>query len=498
VSHFEPLRTAPGYAIFSPGTVAPDPDLRAYHGRMALASIAKRHAAPRKPPHRQRHASAVKATAQSVREPLFMDEDANLQVAIQQSLEQHDAEVLQRTIESSKDDALSREPSSGSELPLAESNQQDSASPADSDDGLYVPGPSRLDTALAFANTSPNKRSLAPLPPINSTSLLFGRPSLLLSENSDQIGTASEADFVGADDDASEDTMEEVIPVSREASVAGSASKASRNNYPHPSTSSIMSAADAMEVETATSRRRHTLIEKPAAATTVTISQQREPTPLSYVQEGLISTASIVRHESPSRQLNRSVDPPATSNGHVQGQPQDDSTLSVPEAPHPQSGRPATTQVTENVSEEVILSDLARSPSPTAGNLSEREISNYPALVVDDAPEEVILSDWARSPSPAAGNSTEREINQDEVAHWDAAQEMDVVAEEGDFAQFLSQMKGQDLEAARREIDNEIRDLNKQKKAAMRDSEDITQQMISQIMVESPSIADFVETPDVV
>ena len=37
-----------------------------------------------------------------------------------------------------------------------------------------------------------------------------------------------------------------------------------------------------------------------------------------------------------------------------------------------------------------------------------------------------------------------------------------------------------------REIDDEIRELNKQKKSAMRDSEDITQQMISQIMVRLP------------
>jgi DNA excision repair protein ERCC-5 len=60
---------------------------------------------------------------------------------------------------------------------------------------------------------------------------------------------------------------------------------------------------------------------------------------------------------------------------------------------------------------------------------------------------------------------------------------MDPHAEEGEFARFLSQVKGKDLDDVRREIDDEIKSLNQQKKTAMRDSEDITQQMIAQIMV---------------
>lgn len=66
---------------------------------------------------------------------------------------------------------------------------------------------------------------------------------------------------------------------------------------------------------------------------------------------------------------------------------------------------------------------------------------------------------------------------------WDAAQEMDPEAEVGDFAEFVSQIKGKDLDDVRREIEDEIATLDQQRKAAMRDSEDITQQMISQIMV---------------
>jgi DNA excision repair protein ERCC-5 len=84
----------------------------------------------------------------------------------------------------------------------------------------------------------------------------------------------------------------------------------------------------------------------------------------------------------------------------------------------------------------------------------------------------------SRSPSPS------KHIPEDlKIESWDAAQEMDPHAEEGEFAKFMSHVKGKDLDDVRREIDVEIETLHQQRKAAMRDSEDITQQMITQIMV---------------
>ncbi|KAG1739201.1 uncharacterized protein EDB91DRAFT_1054037 [Suillus paluster] len=93
--------------------------------------------------------------------------------------------------------------------------------------------------------------------------------------------------------------------------------------------------------------------------------------------------------------------------------------------------------------------------------------------------------EWSRSPSPVHGAAPESAEQGASAAAetWDAAQEMDPHAEEGEFVRFISQVKGKDLNAVRDEIDEEIRTLNQQKKAAMRDSEDITQQMISQIML---------------
>ena len=98
-----------------------------------------------------------------------------------------------------------------------------------------------------------------------------------------------------------------------------------------------------------------------------------------------------------------------------------------------------------------------------------------------DDDEEQLLSDWSRSPSPSALPPIP--TSKKDKLDWDAAQEMDVEAEEGGFAEFISQVKGKDLDTVREEIDAEIRQLNKEKKNAQRDSEEMNQQMVAQIMV---------------
>lgn len=101
--------------------------------------------------------------------------------------------------------------------------------------------------------------------------------------------------------------------------------------------------------------------------------------------------------------------------------------------------------------------------------------------VESDSDDSDYAERWSRPRTLAenAGETHQNEVHDD----WDAAQEMDPHAEEGEYAQFLSQVRGKNVEDVRREIDDEIRALNQQKKVAMRDSEDITQQMVSQIMV---------------
>ena len=141
----------------------------------------------------------------------------------------------------------------------------------------------------------------------------------------------------------------------------------------------------------------------------------------------------------------------------------------------------------------------ARSPKSFGGNAEEGD------------GEEVPISDWSRSPSPRprsptgeTGPSTSVPTldrsrglldpddsfdqglsgEQDqEHEDFDAAHEMDPDAEAGEFARWMSQVKGRNLDDVRREIEQEIKGLRKEQKAAMRDSEDITGQMIAQIMV---------------
>jgi len=143
------------------------------------------------------------------------------------------------------------------------------------------------------------------------------------------------------------------------------------------------------------------------------------------------------------------------------------------------------------------------------GSLSPKRVGNS----ADEGDEEdVPISDWSRSPSPRprpppaneAGSSTSAPTldlsralldpddsfdqgpsgEQDqEHEDFDAAREMDADAEAGEFARWMSQVKGRDLDDVRKEIEQEIKGLRKEQKAAMRDSEDITNQMIAQIMV---------------
>ena len=87
---------------------------------------------------------------------------------------------------------------------------------------------------------------------------------------------------------------------------------------------------------------------------------------------------------------------------------------------------------------------------------------------------------WSQHPTPGESRTPS---NQHVDEGWDAAHEMNVQEEEGEFARFAAQVRGRDMNEVRKEIDEEIRQLNQQRKAAMRDSDEITQAMIAQIMV---------------
>jgi DNA excision repair protein ERCC-5 len=142
--------------------------------------------------------------------------------------------------------------------------------------------------------------------------------------------------------------------------------------------------------------------------------------------------------------------------------------------------------------------DLGLKPNTALKATSAIESVNNPPVQTSLArPEEdeEPSFDWSRSPSPAPVLSTtivdegfkgQNGDNVEGVAEkeaWDAADEVNVEQEEDAFADFISQVKGKDLDTVRGEIEQEINELNKAEKAHQRDSEEVTQQMVGQIMV---------------
>ncbi|KAJ3757432.1 hypothetical protein EV360DRAFT_46056 [Lentinula raphanica] len=191
----------------------------------------------------------------------------------------------------------------------------------------------------------------------------------------------------------------------------------------------------------------------------------------------VVSSDLSISHKSPSNQ--RSLQSPPTN-----------STRSSSEFTIPRSLENAV-GVEENASVEILDEPTDTTPERSSGespetppikslesDASSETISMpppEPGLFHSGIPlpeKDLDVSDGSRPPTPPL-----------EPEHWDAAHEMNLDAEEGDFAHLVSQFKGRDIEDVRREIDAEIASLDQQRKNAMRDAEDVNQQMIAQIMM---------------
>jgi DNA excision repair protein ERCC-5 len=145
--------------------------------------------------------------------------------------------------------------------------------------------------------------------------------------------------------------------------------------------------------------------------------------------------------------------------------------------------------------EEVAVAPASPRPASRLSHevgLSERSPGTPPTLLpLDDDSSDEDAVPWSRSPSPFdatrptdAGPSEPRQSRAAvATADWDAAQEVDAPGEENEFARFVAEVKGRDLRQVQEEIDEEIRILNQQKRAAMRDAEDVTGQTVAQIMM---------------
>ncbi|KIJ66988.1 hypothetical protein HYDPIDRAFT_26400 [Hydnomerulius pinastri MD-312] len=428
-----------------PGAAPFDPDLREYQQTMALSAIGKRSqpVAVTKPVQRRVKTKPLFDYDDDDDLPHFhpvgedsSDEDPELAMAIQASLDTNSSNasqfhaILLSDEPSSSKYLLQTPPPNSASLVNSDvhSPSPRSALPTkhissyDDDEDLYA-SPSRLEAALTIAGAGPVRRTSGNFPQRAPQSSTFGNPSLLISPKASVHTLAPPPKSPSPD---SPESMEDVLPVEAPEEPTPPLPKTSTvaSMLPHVTPSPVAQALTSLPI-TEPSDDDDDMEEIPVAAANIPL-----PVPLSppLPMDGAIRE-DVVRKSSARVSFNL----PGSS------------------SPHP-------------------------TVSPSKFRVTEVESDN------DDSAIE-----WSRSPSPVNDPSKETDLSvvqrQEEEEGWDAAEEMDPHEEEGEFARFISQVKGKDLDAVRNEIDEEIRELNRQKKAAMRDSEDITQHMISQIML---------------
>lgn len=466
-----------------------DADLREYKREMTLNALAERYAPSPRSQKSNASISVKGLKRKPVHEkPLFSplgpnitsraddsDDDLDLSIAMSESLEAaEDAEVQRAIVESRRTVPLTpparleypSRPSASRLSPLRRriSPERDPLPlDDDEDDGLYIPQ-SRLDNVLALANTgmttthtstnvSPSRipLDLSTL----STSGSFGRPSLLMSLSEPEPAHVS---LSTGSLDSDDDDMEEVDVMERPTS---------------------FHSAQPLHVEEAVPQSR---ISKPR---TPSPDRSLASTPSADYLYDMPDVESGDGGPNPESRQQKAHSLPSffTSRPMLELPPvpiQSHSSLSPPRlSPKPASSN-SPLQALEDLSD---VSSSRRSPGPSSRSPSPRHQISGRA--------ESASADTQRPLSPAASTSLFPDRTHDEdpttavdvEEDWDAAQEMDPHAEEDEFARFVSEVKGRDLETVREEVDREINSLNQERKIAMRDSEDITQQMIAQIMV---------------
>ncbi|KAI0749823.1 hypothetical protein C8Q80DRAFT_1164132 [Daedaleopsis nitida] len=450
-----------------------DPDLREFRREQTLSAVGSRYKPKQLAPLTTR---LTRKPARPLFEPEDDDveqldpgadniEDPELQFAISESIEVEEEASLRRAIEESKKGAhppplvkngeSSRAGANMRATPDRRRSQQVIAVRDDSDDEDLYASPTRLETALSIAGAGPRRPSVAKVRPSSS---MFGVPSLLLPQG----------------------------------------------GLPSPVKQTVQLLSDSENEE----------MEEVSVAQPFSQKLDDLLMPIQHVQQGRsISTSEVqpvLTVETPSKPATGSSSPERTIAiaAPTTVEDSDDDMEEVvpiepPRHPPPISNRMSTEQSLANTAVHFSLS----SPSPSASVHSDRSLlepeasasvtapslpttgSLTPPVAPPNAPAPDSSSDsdaepgeaqWSRPPSPTGDPSRDRAA---EDEGWDAAQEIDPHAEEDEYTRFVSQVKGKDIDAVRREIDEEIRELNKQKKNALRDSEDITQQMVSQIMI---------------
>ena len=394
--------------------------------------------------------------ASAIQESIDLEEEASLRRAMEES-----RVTAQRSIAPPKNGE-----SSGSQVAATphQSQQPLIVSEESDDEDLYA-SPTRLETALSIAGAGPHRPPVSKSGgPTSFPSSTFGVPSLLLPQHP-QPTSGKEPVPIPSD---SEDDMEEVTFVSASSPPAELVRAPSQTEVPAPVVPMVPPIVGGTPI--------HAEASTPHIPTTVDSDSDDDmeqvqvsvPPPVRPSPPRLSTDTSLADHAAQISLVShegvyRAASPtPPSMNRSIANDV-------VPESPTvtPAFGFPSPVLLRE----AAPILPPARPGAEFSSASSDSEAEPNPAR-------------WSRSPSPSADPSAPKDTHEE---GWDAAQEMDPHAEEDEYTRFLSQMKGKDIDTVRREIDDEISELNKQKKSVMRDSEDITQQMISQIIVRPPS-----------
>ncbi|KAJ7773400.1 hypothetical protein B0H16DRAFT_1512227 [Mycena metata] len=422
--------------VLIPSAGVPDADLQEFQRSMNLAAIANRHA-PKKP---------VIPRKNPVSLPLFDmvdatiddEDDGELALAIQESIDQANAAPARP-----RPPVMVNAVASSSKLVDTTPHRPSEAVSRYSfhDDDAFVHG-NRLETVLSIANPGLVRTRTKPA---TTSSSMFGEPVLLQTKT--------------------------VSPVAARAAP----SHVSRPTpIPSPSSPPIIQPRPVLYSTTEGVPAGTPLFGKPVLlqSSAPRPSTPSPPSPPQIDREPIEVSDEEMEEVLPVFKPEMSDPPAATSFEQFEVT----QTAVVPDPPPP----PRLASPVPERRLVVVRNVDPVSEEPLALQNSSPDVTSSNDVGVEDEP----ISDWSRSPSPmVVGLEQPQPRAPSPIAEdWDAAQEMDPDAEEGEFARFMSQVKGKDLDDVRQEIDDEIRVLNAQKKAAMRDSEDINQQMISQIM----------------
>ncbi|KAH6913322.1 flap structure-specific endonuclease [Coprinopsis sp. MPI-PUGE-AT-0042] len=457
-----------------------DPDLRDWQRTNTLAALEQRKSKTDKglAPMRTARKPAAKPQEKQQEVPLFdindsdiSDDDVFARPARQEANDSEDDEdVMAFAIQESLDQA--RKHASTSSQPAASSSSVtlDSVSKAtpirtqssavaatqeeDEEDDMYVDAPNRLQTALRFAHSHHSSSK--------DTPSLFGHPELLSMKSvppSKPI-TPKATPTIPAPRAPS--------PVAEKGPPPASSKSASPSPFPESFTDS----------------------ESDEEMEEVVVAQ--DPSPLPVPSPTPPPQGQLLQDTSMPFDL--TLDDDLLNSDHLlgsaikKGKGKEKQAIGAERSPsaHLPSPEPIDVDASDHEMQEVTLSKSSTPPPPPARVTPPPLNTSVKPLPERQSPAEPLFVPASRSPSPPlltlddhSGKEDDKEHEEEEEEEYDAK---DLHAEEGEFVKFVSQVKGRDLDAVRREIDEEIATLNQQRKNAMRDSEDVNQQMVNQIM----------------